>query len=166
MLKAIQKSGITRIPITFQLLKFPSIITPHRVSQPHPVSNIRMLQPSFQHPYLTLKRQSLLKHHLFWKENNERFQRELQYHIEKLDNPTSQDYSDFYRLYSERNHDNMVQYNKELWKENFRMLIPGIQYEIAVVKEMIRGYQKLVRERIRMVLWFIAGIFTPLLLSK
>ncbi|KAJ3276800.1 hypothetical protein HDV01_002854 [Terramyces sp. JEL0728] len=166
MLKAIQKTAVARIPTSFQLLKLPSITTPHMISQPHPISNIRMLQPSFRHPYLEMRRDSLLKHHLFWKENNKRFQTELQSHLEKLEHPTSHDYSEFYRQFSERNHSRMVEYNKELWKENFKMLIPGVQYELAAAKEMIRGYQKLVKERIRMVLWFIAGIFTPLLLSK
>ncbi|KAJ3345997.1 hypothetical protein HDU91_007167, partial [Kappamyces sp. JEL0680] len=81
---------------------------------------------------------------------------------------SSMELSSFYRSYLEENHHVMVEYNTRLWKENFRMLKLGLQYELHVWSRFFRYNTRIFRQRMRLyiALWFGAGLLAPLILQS
>jgi hypothetical protein len=145
------------------------------VSTPHPLSNIRFikLQKGNQEDrkWIEYRQQQIHEHHLFWSQNNSAFQEQKEQFIanhspdKKI---SAEQLSVFYKQYSEESHDRMVEYNRKLWKESLLALGPGIRYELGILKRWLHFHRHQFQERIRMyiMLWFTAGLTTPLFFLK
>ncbi|KAI8915708.1 hypothetical protein EDD86DRAFT_221505 [Gorgonomyces haynaldii] len=119
------------------------------VSQPHPLSNMRMIRAApgtflsaeEQH-WLTIRQSQILEHHEFWKQNNIKFESQKQAFMEKIEleqqrKATSDEMSAFYKHYLESNRETHVQYNNRLWQQNIRNLVPGIRMEVALLTDFV-----------------------------
>jgi hypothetical protein len=143
------------------------------VSTPHPLSNIRFLKlqrgTREDQNWIEFRQNQVHQHHLFWAKNNVEFQTKKEAFIASFDKKvTPEQLSLFYKQYLEENHEKMVEYNKNLWKESVLSLGPGIRYELLILKRWIHFHGQHIQERIRMyiMMWFTAGLTTPLLFLK
>jgi hypothetical protein len=62
----------------------------------------------------------------------------------------------------------MAQYNRELWKESFSMLIPGLKYETQIISKWMAHVSKRIQDKIKVFfsLWFVAGLAFPLIVEQ
>ncbi|KAJ2697148.1 hypothetical protein FB645_006000 [Coemansia sp. IMI 203386] len=119
------------------------------VGAPHPISNIRPIRfyiPLDETPqelfYRNQREQAFLQDHVFWTDNNLRFERgktefEQQVVCEK-GVCTLDDLSVYYRRYQEDSYGRHVEYNRMVWKRNLDMVVPGIRAWWQAVKRRRR----------------------------
>lgn len=123
-----------------------------------------------QSKWIKFRQNQLNYHHEFWKQSNTQFQLEKERFI--ANSPSKKvsqlELSCFYREYLESSREKMFNYNCQLWKDSFLALGPEIAHEIDNFSKWVEHFSHTIKERIRLyfILWFTAGLTTPLVFAK
>ncbi|KAJ2151564.1 hypothetical protein J3F82_003259 [Coemansia sp. RSA 637] len=133
------------------------------VGAPHPVSNIRPIafyiasdETPSERTYRLMREEAASTDHLFWADNNTRFERgRIEFERTRIDRTgscTLDDLSVYFQEYQNESYERHVEYNKYVWKRNWRMVWPGIRAwvdevrrrgrrrEFAVARHAEQGY--------------------------
>ncbi|KAJ2845432.1 hypothetical protein J3B02_004683 [Coemansia erecta] len=108
------------------------------VGAPHPLSNIRPVRfyvPLDETPqeltYRKLRESALAQDHAFWLDNNRRFEQgKVEFEnrtVAEKGSCTLDDLSVYFRRYQEESYARHLRYNREVWRRNLRMVVPGIR---------------------------------------
>ncbi|KAJ2496952.1 hypothetical protein GGH96_005466 [Coemansia sp. RSA 1972] len=119
------------------------------VGAPHPVSNIRPIafyiasdETPHEHLYRLMREEAAHRDHAFWTDNNTRFERgRIEFErtrIERTGSCTMDDLSVYFQEYQNESYERHVEYNKYVWKRNWRMVWPGVRAWVDEVRRRAR----------------------------
>ncbi|KAJ1680171.1 Apoptogenic protein 1, mitochondrial [Spiromyces aspiralis] len=121
------------------------------VGQPDPISNIRPAkyyvppdESDCERAYRQMLEEAHQFNHEFWKQNNERFIREKELFEQQVTNEkgkvSPEDLSVFYKRYLQGSRPQHAAYNKEWWRRNLAMIVPGIRaWAISLIRYRARS---------------------------
>jgi hypothetical protein len=158
------------------------------VSQPHIISNIRLVKPNpkrlstdFFDKIIENRQTWTLKNHQFWLENNLNFNAQKHEFLCKND---SKKLELFYQKYLLENESNFKEYNKQLWIGNIlnlkfelleylKIIFLGLSTPFHYLNTVFNtvsckfNSHVVVSERLRIIIvWFLLGITTPIIIIK